>query len=90
MSSRSGVSSSPSMSMGSTRRIAFALSTPMSMERNKAEKAPGRIQLLKEDERADQHQKAVCQLHGAAEVKTMAAAQTATPVSLLTTNCASI
>ena len=32
-------------------------------------KAPGRIQLLKEDERADQHQKAVCQLHGAAEVK---------------------
>ena len=27
-------------SMGSTRRIALALSTPMSMERNKAEKLP--------------------------------------------------
>ena len=35
-----GESSSPSMSMGSTRRIALALSTPMSMERNKAEKLP--------------------------------------------------
>ncbi len=32
-------------------------------------KASGRIQLLKENERADQHQKAVRQLHSAAEVK---------------------
>ena len=32
-------------------------------------KASGAVQLLKEDERADQHQKAVCQFHGAAEVK---------------------
>ena len=32
-------------------------------------KAPGRIQLFKENERADEHQKAVRQLHGAAEVK---------------------
>ena len=32
-------------------------------------KASGAVQLLKEDERADQHQKAVCQLHGAAEIK---------------------
>ncbi len=69
MSSRSGVRSSPSMSMGTTFKIAFALSTPMSMERNKAEKAAGSIQLLKEDERADQHQKAVRKRHRAAEVK---------------------
>lgn len=32
-------------------------------------KAPGRIQLFKENEGADQHQKAVCKLHSAAEVK---------------------
>ena len=32
-------------------------------------KAPGRVQLLKENEGADQHQKAVCKLHSAAEVK---------------------
>ena len=32
-------------------------------------KAPGRIQLFKENEGADEHQKAVRQLHGAAEVK---------------------
>ena len=32
-------------------------------------KAPGRIQLLKEDKGADEHQKAVCKLHGTAEVK---------------------
>ena len=40
MSTRSGASSSPSISMGSTRRIAFALSTPMSIERNRDEKLP--------------------------------------------------
>ena len=32
-------------------------------------KAPGRIRLFKENEGADQHQKAVCKLHSAAEVK---------------------
>ena len=32
-------------------------------------KAPGRIQLFKENEGADEHQKAVCKLHSAAEVK---------------------
>ena len=32
-------------------------------------KAPGRVQLLEEKEGADQHQKAVCKLHRAAEVK---------------------
>ena len=32
-------------------------------------KAPGGVQLLKENEGADQHQKAVCKLHSAAEVK---------------------
>ena len=40
MSFCSGVSSSPSMSMGSTVRMAFALSTPMSIERNREEKLP--------------------------------------------------
>ena len=32
-------------------------------------KAPGRIQLLKENEGADEHQKAIRQLHGAAEIE---------------------
>ena len=39
------------------------------MERNRDEKLPGAVQLLKEDERANKHQKAVRKLHDAAEVK---------------------
>ncbi len=42
-----------SMSMGSTSRMEFALSTPMSMER-KSEEKPRGVELLKEDERADE------------------------------------